>query len=136
MFDPDYSSFFTITGPLLTSIIIKTKVLLLGHRWLLPISCLDPFGFLTPKYFLIIWLFYFFFILSILMKIIQERCCVQLIGYWCFYLYLYEYVVVSLLGFNTTGRASSLKQQSARRHVAPLGYIIPILSQPVFAQKP
>jgi len=32
MLDPDYSSFFTITGPLLTSIIIKTKVLLLGHR--------------------------------------------------------------------------------------------------------
>ena len=30
--------------------------------------------------------------------------------------------------------ASSLKQQSAGRHVAPLGHIIPIPSQPVFAQ--
>ena len=29
--------------------------------------------------------------------------------------------------------ASSLKQQSASRHVAPLGHIILILSQPIFA---
>jgi len=29
--------------------------------------------------------------------------------------------------------ASSMKQQSADRHVAPLGHIILILSQPVFA---
>jgi hypothetical protein len=29
--------------------------------------------------------------------------------------------------------ASSLKQQSSDRHVAPLGHIIPIPSQPVFA---
>jgi hypothetical protein len=29
--------------------------------------------------------------------------------------------------------ASSLKQQSADRHDTPLGHIIPILSQPVFA---
>jgi len=29
-------------------------------------------------------------------------------------------------------RASSLKQQSAGRHVAPLGHIIPIQSQSVF----
>jgi hypothetical protein len=29
--------------------------------------------------------------------------------------------------------ASSLKQQSAGRHVSPLGHIIPIPSQPVFA---
>jgi hypothetical protein len=32
--------------------------------------------------------------------------------------------------------ASSLKQQSADRHVAPLGHIILILSQPVFALSP
>ena len=32
--------------------------------------------------------------------------------------------------------ASSLKQQSAGRHVAPLGHIILILSQPVFALSP
>ena len=32
--------------------------------------------------------------------------------------------------------ASSLKQQSADRHVAPLGYIILIPSQPVFALSP
>ena len=32
--------------------------------------------------------------------------------------------------------ASSLKQQSAARHVAPLGHIILILSQPVFALSP
>ena len=33
-------------------------------------------------------------------------------------------------------RASSLKQQSTDRHVAPLGHIIPIPSQPVFALSP
>ena len=32
--------------------------------------------------------------------------------------------------------ASSLKQQFVDRHVAPLGYIILILSQPVFAISP
>jgi hypothetical protein len=32
--------------------------------------------------------------------------------------------------------ASSLKQQSAGRHVAPLGHIIMISSQPVFALTP
>ena len=32
--------------------------------------------------------------------------------------------------------ASSLKQQSASRHVAPLGHIILIPSQPVFALTP
>jgi len=32
--------------------------------------------------------------------------------------------------------ASSLKQQSADRHVAPLGHIILIPSQPVFAPSP
>ena len=32
--------------------------------------------------------------------------------------------------------ASSLKQQSADRHVAPLGHIILILSQPVFTLTP
>ena len=32
--------------------------------------------------------------------------------------------------------ASSLKQQSADRHVAPLGHIILIPSQPVFALTP
>jgi hypothetical protein len=32
--------------------------------------------------------------------------------------------------------ASSLKRQSAGRHVAPLGHIIPIASQPVFALSP
>ena len=32
--------------------------------------------------------------------------------------------------------ASSLKQQSAGRHVAPLGNIIPISTQPVFALSP
>jgi hypothetical protein len=32
--------------------------------------------------------------------------------------------------------ASSLKQQSADRHVAPLEHIILILSQPVFALSP
>jgi len=32
--------------------------------------------------------------------------------------------------------ARSLKQQSAGRHVAPLGHIILILSQPVFALSP
>ena len=32
--------------------------------------------------------------------------------------------------------ASSLKQQSADRHVAPLGHIILITSQPVFALSP
>ena len=32
--------------------------------------------------------------------------------------------------------ASSLKQQSAGRHVAPLGHIILILSQPIFALSP
>ena len=32
--------------------------------------------------------------------------------------------------------ASSLKQQSAGRHVAPPGHIIPIPSQPVFALTP
>jgi predicted alpha/beta hydrolase len=32
--------------------------------------------------------------------------------------------------------ASSLKQQSADRHVAPLGHMILILSQPVFALSP
>ena len=32
--------------------------------------------------------------------------------------------------------ASSLKQQSADRHVAPFGHIILILSQPVFALSP
>jgi hypothetical protein len=32
--------------------------------------------------------------------------------------------------------ASSLKQHSAGRHVAPLGHIIPIPSQPVFAFSP
>jgi hypothetical protein len=32
--------------------------------------------------------------------------------------------------------ASSLKQQSAGRHVAPLGHIIPIPSQPVTALSP
>jgi hypothetical protein len=32
--------------------------------------------------------------------------------------------------------ASSLKQQSADRHVAPLGHIILIPSQPVFALSP
>jgi predicted alpha/beta hydrolase len=32
--------------------------------------------------------------------------------------------------------ASSLKQQSASRHVAPLGHIILIPSQPVFALSP
>jgi hypothetical protein len=32
--------------------------------------------------------------------------------------------------------AGSLKQQSAVRHVAPLGYIILISSQPVFALSP
>jgi hypothetical protein len=32
--------------------------------------------------------------------------------------------------------ASSLKQQSADRHVAPLGYIILVPSQPVFALSP
>ena len=32
--------------------------------------------------------------------------------------------------------ASSLKQQSGDRHVAPLGHIILILSQPVFALSP
>ena len=32
--------------------------------------------------------------------------------------------------------ASSLKQQSANRHVAPLGHIILIPSQPVFALTP
>jgi len=32
--------------------------------------------------------------------------------------------------------ASSLQQQSADRHVAPLGHIIPILSQPFFALSP
>jgi len=32
--------------------------------------------------------------------------------------------------------ASSLKQQSADRHVAPLGHIISIPSQPVFALSP
>jgi hypothetical protein len=37
------------------------------------------------------------------------------------------------LDFNS---ASSLKQQSAGRHVAPLGHIILILSQPVFALSP
>jgi hypothetical protein len=31
---------------------------------------------------------------------------------------------------------SSLKQQSADRHVATLGHIIPIPSQPVFAPSP
>ena len=36
----------------------------------------------------------------------------------------------ALLDFNS---ASSLKQQSVDRHVAPLGNIIPILSKPVFA---
>jgi hypothetical protein len=33
-------------------------------------------------------------------------------------------------------RASSLKQQSAGRHIAPLGHIIPIPSRPVFALSP
>ena len=37
------------------------------------------------------------------------------------------------LDFNS---ASSLKQQSAGRHVAPLGHIILIPSQPVFALSP
>jgi len=37
------------------------------------------------------------------------------------------------LGFYST---SSLKQQSAGRHVAPLGHIILIPSQPVFALSP
>ena len=37
------------------------------------------------------------------------------------------------LDFNS---ASALKQQSAGRHVAPLGHIIPIPSQPVFALSP
>ena len=32
--------------------------------------------------------------------------------------------------------ASSLKQQSAYRHIAPLGHIILITSQPVFALSP
>ena len=32
--------------------------------------------------------------------------------------------------------ANSLKQQSADRHVAPLGHIILILSQPIFALSP
>ena len=32
--------------------------------------------------------------------------------------------------------ASSLKQQSAGRHVAPIGHIILILSKPVFALSP
>ena len=32
--------------------------------------------------------------------------------------------------------ASSLKQKSADSHVAPLGHIIPIPSQPVFALSP
>jgi hypothetical protein len=32
--------------------------------------------------------------------------------------------------------ASSLKQQSTGRNVAPLGHIIPIPSQPVFAFSP
>ena len=32
--------------------------------------------------------------------------------------------------------AISLKQQSADRHVAPLGHIIPIPSQPIFALSP
>jgi hypothetical protein len=32
--------------------------------------------------------------------------------------------------------ASSLKQQSAGRHVAPLGHIVLIPSQPVFALSP
>jgi hypothetical protein len=32
--------------------------------------------------------------------------------------------------------ASSLKQQSAGRHVAPLGHIIPIPNQPVFVLSP
>jgi hypothetical protein len=32
--------------------------------------------------------------------------------------------------------ANSLKQQSAVRHVAPLGHIILILSQPIFALSP
>jgi hypothetical protein len=32
--------------------------------------------------------------------------------------------------------ASSLKQQSAGRHVAPLGHIILIPSQPIFALSP
>jgi len=32
--------------------------------------------------------------------------------------------------------ASSLKTQSLGRHVAPLGHIIPIPSQPVFALTP
>jgi hypothetical protein len=32
--------------------------------------------------------------------------------------------------------ASSLKQQSEGRHIAPLGQIIPIASQPVFALSP
>jgi hypothetical protein len=32
--------------------------------------------------------------------------------------------------------ASSFKQQSAGRHVAPLGHIILILSQPIFALSP
>ena len=34
------------------------------------------------------------------------------------------------------GVASSLKQQSAGRHVAPLGHIILISSQPVYALSP
>ena len=37
------------------------------------------------------------------------------------------------LDFNS---ASSLKQESAGRHVTPLGYIILIPSQPVFALTP
>jgi hypothetical protein len=37
------------------------------------------------------------------------------------------------LDFNS---ASSLKQQSVGRHVAPLGHIIKIPSQPVFALSP
>ena len=32
--------------------------------------------------------------------------------------------------------ASSLKQQSAERHLSPLGHIMPIPSQPVFALSP
>jgi hypothetical protein len=45
---------------------------------------------------------------------------------------LYQTNMLSLVFYS----ASSLKQQSAGRHVAPLGHIILIPSQPVFALSP
>jgi hypothetical protein len=45
---------------------------------------------------------------------------------------LYQTNMLSLVLYS----ASSLKQQSAGRHVAPLGHIILIPSQPVFALSP